>query len=89
MVHEQALAAGFRMGAHDRMHALRGTPVRILTDLARSPRIEAGLRPGQLVVRDPSMDDVFLALTGTPNTDPESAAGPDEDDYQAREGSTA
>ena len=53
------------------------------------PRLEqAGLRPDQLVVRDPSMDDVFLALTGTPNPDPQSAAGLDEDDYQAREGST-
>ena len=50
------------------------------------PRLEqAGLRPGQLVVRDPSMDDVFLALTGKPNADHQSA-GPDEDDYPAREG---
>jgi hypothetical protein len=29
------------------------------------PRLEqAGLRPVRLVVRDPSLDDVFLALTG-------------------------
>jgi ABC-2 type transport system ATP-binding protein len=61
--------------------------VQVLSDVL--PRLEqAGLRPGQLVVRDPSMDDVFLALTGKPNADPQSAAGPDEDDYSAREGRT-
>jgi hypothetical protein len=63
--------------------------VQVLGDVL--PRLEqAGLRPSQLVVREPSMDDVFLALTGKPNAGTESAApGGGESDYPAREGSTA
>jgi daunorubicin resistance ABC transporter ATP-binding subunit len=53
------------------------------------PRLEqAGLRPSQLVVRDPSMDDVFLALTGQPDADGGSAgSGAGESDDPAHEGS--
>ena len=63
--------------------------VQVLGDVL--PRLEqAGLRPSQLVVRDPSMDDVFLALTGKPNADGQSA-GPraGEGDDPAPEGSSA
>jgi ABC-2 type transport system ATP-binding protein len=52
--------------------------VQVLGDVL--PRLEQdGLRPSQLVVREPSMDDVFLALTGKPSADP----------HPARESSTA
>jgi daunorubicin resistance ABC transporter ATP-binding subunit len=54
--------------------------VQVLGDVL--PRLEqAGLRPSQLVLREPSMDDVFLALTGKP--------GAGESDDPAREGSAA
>jgi ABC-2 type transport system ATP-binding protein len=60
------------------------------------PRLEqAGLHPMHLRVRDPSMDDVFLALTGKPDPgDPDpgdpagNGSGPDARPA-AREGSTA
>jgi hypothetical protein len=46
----------------------------VLSDVL--PRLEqAGLRPSHLLVRDPSMDDVFLALTGIPDPDTQSAVG--------------
>jgi ABC-2 type transport system ATP-binding protein len=46
----------------------------VLSDVL--PRLEqAGLRPSHLLVRDPSMDDVFLALTGRPDPDTQSAVG--------------
>ena len=58
------------------------------------PRLEqAGLRPSRLVVRDPSMDDVFLALTGKLSADgkPEvnAVASPEAggNDHTAGEGS--
>ena len=53
---------------------------KVLTDVL--PRLEAsGLPPARLVVRDPSLDDVFLALTGTrragaPDSRPASADQP-------------
>ena len=41
-----------------------GNSAKVLTDAL--PRLEsAGLSPGHLLVRDPSLDDVFLALTGS------------------------
>jgi ABC-2 type transport system ATP-binding protein len=60
------------------------------------PRLEqAGLRPSHLLVRDPSMDDVFLALTGKPGADAQPAAdvaagpGAGGNDRPAGGGSTA
>ena len=56
---------------------------------------QAGLRPSHLLVRDPSMDDVFLALTGKPSADARPAAdvlaapGAGGNDRPARGGSTA
>ena len=48
--------------------------VQVLGDVL--PRLQqAGLQPSQLVVRDPSMDDVFLALTGKPNADDQAHEG--------------
>ena len=66
----------------------------VLSDVL--PQLEqAGLRPGHLLVRDPSLDDVFLALTGRPNPDTQSAVGAVAglgaagNDDPAGEGSTA
>jgi len=66
----------------------------VLSDVL--PRLEqAGLRPSHLLVRDPSMDDVFLALTGRPGPDTQSAVGAvaglgaGGNDSPAGEGSTA
>ncbi len=56
---------------------------------------QAGLRPSHLLVRDPSMDDVFLALTGQPSPDARPAAdvlagpGAAANDRPASGGSTA
>ena len=47
--------------------------VKVLGDVL--PRLERpAYGPVQLLVRDPSLDDVFLALTGQPYRNPQSAA---------------
>ena len=39
---------------------------------------EAGLEPSELVLREPTLDDVFLALTGhTATADEQPAGGPE------------
>jgi ABC-2 type transport system ATP-binding protein len=56
---------------------------------------QAGLRPSHLLVRDPSMDDVFLALTGRPSAEARPATavmtgpGAAGNDRPAGGGSTA
>jgi len=68
-------AAGILAASHaDRLELDRATlrlrtqdSAQVLSDVL--PRLEqSGLRPSRLVVRDPSMDDVFLALTGNDHT---------------------